>query len=51
MGLVAIQYKDADGRTIVEIQQTGECHGNNGSYLGQFIGYTHHEMKVCHYAC
>jgi len=38
--------KNTNGSTIAELDNTGSVTGHAGTFLGQFEGFTYHQMKV-----
>jgi len=40
------QVFDGHGTTIAELDNAGCCTGHSGTYIGQFEGFTFHDMKT-----
>ncbi|KAL6063443.1 Phospholipid scramblase [Balamuthia mandrillaris] len=38
--------KDVNGNTIAELENSGDCKGHDGSFIGQFVGFTYHDMQT-----
>mmetsp|Transcript_19443 Transcript_19443/g.74646 ORF Transcript_19443/g.74646 Transcript_19443/m.74646 type:complete len:189 (-) Transcript_19443:144-710(-) len=41
-----VRVKDEDGLSVASMNNAGQIDGENGTYLGQFEGFTYHQMRT-----